>query len=192
MTSFDYAILAILALSVLISIWRGLVREVISILSWLVALWLAVRFAVDMAEWMPAAISNPSLRYVAAFACLFLGTIIVLELIGVLIAKLLRAVGLGFLDRLLGAIFGFARGALIAWGAGPARRVHVPACARLVARLGPGAAAADGGAGGAAVAPAGTRQANQVLVALQHQEPACAESSASSPTHRSTRSCMTG
>jgi membrane protein required for colicin V production len=115
MTPFDYAMLGITAASILISIWRGLVREVISLLSWLVALWVAARVAVDFASWMPAAINNPSLRYATAFACLFLGTVILLELIGVLIAKLLRAVGLGFIDRLLGAIFGLARGALIAW-----------------------------------------------------------------------------
>jgi membrane protein required for colicin V production len=115
MTGFDYAMLGIVGLSILISVWRGLVREVISLLSWLVALWIAARFAVVFADWMPAAITNPSARYVAAFATLFLGTIIVLELIGVLVAKLLRAVGLSFIDRLLGAIFGMARGVLIAW-----------------------------------------------------------------------------
>ena len=107
--------LGIVGLSILISVWRGLVREVISLLSWLVALWVAVRFSVDFADWMPAAMTNPSVRYVAAFAALFLGTIILLELIGVVIAKLLRAVGLSFIDRLLGAIFGLARGVLIAW-----------------------------------------------------------------------------
>jgi membrane protein required for colicin V production len=115
MTGFDYAVLGIIGLSILISVWRGLVREVISLLSWLVAFWIAARFSVDFVDWVPAAITNPSVRYVAAFAVLFLGTIFVLELIGVLIAKLLRAVGLSFIDRLLGALFGLARGALIAW-----------------------------------------------------------------------------
>lgn len=115
MTPFDYAVLTVTALSVLISIWRGLVREVMSLLSWLVALWAATRFSVVMAEWLPAAITNPSLRYLTAFLVVFLGTVIILELFGVLLAKLLHAVGLAFIDRLLGAVFGFARGALIAW-----------------------------------------------------------------------------
>ena len=115
MTSFDYAILAILVLSTLFAFWRGLIREIVSLLAWLVALWVAARFAVDFAAWMPAAISGPSARYLAAFACLFLGTVIALELIAFLIARLLRAIGLGFIDRLLGAMFGLARGALIAW-----------------------------------------------------------------------------
>ena len=115
MTPFDYVVLAVTAISVLISIWRGLVREVMSLLSWLVALWAATRFSVVMAEWLPAAITNPSVRYLTAFLVIFLGTVIVLELFGVLLAKLLHAAGLAFIDRLLGAVFGFARGALIAW-----------------------------------------------------------------------------
>ena len=107
--------LGIVAVSVAISIWRGLVREVVSLLSWLVALWTAARFAVMFAEWLPSAITNPSARYVVAFVVLFLGTVIVLELMGVLLAKLLHAAGLGFVDRLLGAVFGLARGALLVW-----------------------------------------------------------------------------
>jgi membrane protein required for colicin V production len=115
MTAFDYAVLGVTLLSVAISIWRGLVREVMSLLSWLGALWVAARFSVGFSDWMPAAIANPSARYGAAFALLFLGTVIALELVGVLLARLLRAVGLGFVDRALGAVFGVARGALLAW-----------------------------------------------------------------------------
>ncbi|MEO8134089.1 MAG: CvpA family protein [Betaproteobacteria bacterium] len=115
MTPFDYVVLAVTAVSILISIWRGLVREVMSLLSWLVALWAAFSFSVQGAEWLPAAIANPSVRYLAAFVLVFLGTVIVLELFGVLLAKLLHAAGLAFIDRLLGAVFGFARGALLAW-----------------------------------------------------------------------------
>lgn len=115
MTYFDYLIIGLLVVSVAISIWRGLVREVVSLLSWLFALWLAARLAAGFADWMPAAITSPSVRYVAAFAALFLGTVIVLELLGVLLARLLRAAGLGFVDRALGAVFGLARGALLAW-----------------------------------------------------------------------------
>jgi membrane protein required for colicin V production len=115
MTPFDYAILAIVGLSVIFAFWRGLIREVVSLLAWLVALWVAARFAVELAVWVPAAISTPSARYLTAFLCLFIGTIVVLELIAFLIARLLRAIGLGFIDRFLGAIFGLVRGALIAW-----------------------------------------------------------------------------
>lgn len=115
MTAFDFVILGIVFLSVVISVWRGLVREVMSLLSWLVAFWLAARFTIAFSEWMPAALTNPSARYVAAFVVLFLTTVIVLELLGVLLARLMHAAGLGFVDRTLGAVFGVARGALLAW-----------------------------------------------------------------------------
>lgn len=115
MTVFDLIALAVVAISVGFSIWRGLVREVVSLLSWLVALWVAARFSVAFSEWLPAAMTNPSARYMTAFVALFLATVIVLELFGVLLARLLRAAGLGFVDRALGAVFGLARGALLAW-----------------------------------------------------------------------------
>jgi membrane protein required for colicin V production len=115
MTTFDYVMLGVILVSVAISIWRGLVREVVSLLSWLVALWVAARFSVVFSEWLPTAIANPSARYVTAFVVLFLGAVIVLELFGVLLARLLHAAGLGFVDRALGAAFGLARGALLAW-----------------------------------------------------------------------------
>jgi len=115
MTTFDYAMLGILALSIAISLWRGLVREVVSLVAWLIALWVAARFCVDAAALLPASITSAPARYAAAFIGVFVGTIIVLELLGWLVSKLLRAVGLGFVDRLLGAVFGAARGLLIAW-----------------------------------------------------------------------------
>ena len=115
MTPFDYAILAVVGLSVIFAFWRGLIREVVSLLAWLVALWVAARFSVEFAHWVPAAISSPAARYLTAFLCLFIGTIVVLELIAFLVSKLLKAIGLGFIDRFLGAIFGLVRGALIAW-----------------------------------------------------------------------------
>jgi membrane protein required for colicin V production len=115
MPIFDYVVFGVILVSVAVSVWRGLVREVVSLLSWLVALWVAARYSVVFSEWLPAAIPNPSVRYIISFLVLFLVTVIVLELFGVLLARLLRAAGLGFVDRALGAVFGLARGALLAW-----------------------------------------------------------------------------
>ena len=116
MTVFDYVMLGVVFVSIIISIWRGLVREVISLLSWLVAIWAAVQFCVPFADTiLPSAISNPSARYATAFLVIFIGTVFILELFGVMLAKLMHAAGLAFIDRLLGALFGFARGVLLAW-----------------------------------------------------------------------------
>jgi membrane protein required for colicin V production len=116
LTPFDYVMLAVILVSVVISIWRGLVREVMSILSWIAAIWVALHYTVPFADTVLAsAISNPSGRYATAFVLIFVGTVFVLELIGVLLAKLLHAAGLAFIDRMLGAVFGAARGVLLAW-----------------------------------------------------------------------------
>ena len=116
LTPFDYAMLAIVLISVGISIWRGLVREVMSILSWIAAIWIALHYTVPFADTILAsAIANPSGRYATAFVVIFIGTVFLLELIGVLLAKMLHAAGLAFIDRLLGAVFGAARGVLLAW-----------------------------------------------------------------------------
>ena len=114
-TTFDYVVMAVVFISVIISIWRGLVREVMSVLSWIAAIWLAIRFTVPFADWLPAAITNQSARYVTAFVVIFVGAVFLLELFGVLLAKLTHAAGLAFIDRLLGAVFGALRGALLAW-----------------------------------------------------------------------------
>lgn len=116
MTAFDYAMLTVVLISVAISIWRGLVREVVSLLSWLAAIWAAFHYTVPFADnFLPSVITNPSARYATALLVIFIGTVLVLELIGVLLAKLMHAAGLAFVDRLLGAVFGAARGILLVW-----------------------------------------------------------------------------
>ncbi|MFS8087336.1 MAG: CvpA family protein, partial [Acidobacteriota bacterium] len=92
MTAFDFVMIGLVLVSVAISIWRGLVREVVSLLSWLVALWVAARFSVVFSDWLAAAITNPPVRYITAFVALFLGTIVVLELLGMLLGRLLHTV----------------------------------------------------------------------------------------------------
>ena len=116
MTAFDYAMLTVVLISVAISIWRGLVREVVSLLSWLAAIWAAFHYTVPFADnILPSVITNPSARYATALLVIFIGTVLLLELIGVLVAKLMHAAGLAFVDRLLGAVFGAARGILLVW-----------------------------------------------------------------------------
>ena len=116
MTAFDYAMLTVVLISVAVSIWRGLVREVVSLLSWLAAIWAAFHYTVPFADNILASvITHPSARYATALLVIFIGTVLVLELIGVLVAKLMHAAGLAFVDRLLGAVFGAARGILLVW-----------------------------------------------------------------------------
>lgn len=112
LTAFDYAVLGIVGLSVIVSIWRGLVREVMALLSWVVAFFVAQAYADRFALWLPNAIASPSIRLLIAFVLVFLLVLIVAALVSLVISKLVRSVGLGPIDRSVGAIFGLLRGIL--------------------------------------------------------------------------------
>jgi len=112
MTWFDYAVIAIVCLSVLLAAIRGVVREIAALAGWAAALILSGLFAQELAQWLPIAVS-PVLKAVIAYLVIFLGVLLVSGLAGVLLAKLFRAAGLGFTDRAVGALFGLVRGVLI-------------------------------------------------------------------------------
>ena len=113
MTWIDYAVFGVMAFSVGWGLWRGLVREVISLAGWVIAFLAANLFAGPASDYMPAALHSPQFRALAAFVCVFVGSLIVTTLVGVLLSKLAKAAGFGGLDRALGAIFGFARAAVL-------------------------------------------------------------------------------
>lgn len=113
MTWLDYTVLAVLIVSIAWGIWRGLVREVISVFGWVIAFLAANLFAGPLGEVMPQSIPTPELRLAAAFVAIFIGSLIVTTLVGLLLSKAVHAVGLASLDRVLGAVFGIVRGALI-------------------------------------------------------------------------------
>ncbi|MGH8747135.1 MAG: CvpA family protein [Burkholderiales bacterium] len=113
MTWLDYAVLGVLGVSVLWGVWRGLVREVISIAGWVLAFIAAYLFAAPLASALPRAIPTPELRMLTAFMGVFIAALVVATLCSLLLSKLVKAAGLGGLDRVLGSIFGLARGLLI-------------------------------------------------------------------------------
>ena len=110
----DWCIVVIVAISALISIVRGFVKEALSLLVWVLAFVVAFFFAERLAPLLTNLVSLPSLRYVAAFAALFVATLIVGSLINYLIGQLVKMTGLSGIDRLLGMMFGVCRGVLIA------------------------------------------------------------------------------
>lgn len=113
MTLFDYAVLGILGLSILLSVMRGFLREVMALLSWALAFWLAALYAGDVALMLPQSIPTQQLRMLAAYALVFFLVFVVMSLLSITIGQFLKVLGVGPLDRLLGAVFGFARGMVI-------------------------------------------------------------------------------
>ncbi|HEY8096768.1 MAG TPA: CvpA family protein [Methylobacter sp.] len=113
MTSFDYAVLAIVGLSILLSMMRGFVREILSLASWVAAFFVAKLYTLELAPLLPQEIPSESLRLLAAFLILFLATLLVSSLLAIALAQIFKNLGLSWVDRFLGAFFGLARGIVI-------------------------------------------------------------------------------
>ena len=97
----------------LLSLWRGFVREALSLVGWIAALAIANMFAGQLDVVLTPWIANVTGRYVAAFAILFVATLLMANVLGALGTQMVRLTGLSLLDRLLGTAFGFARGIII-------------------------------------------------------------------------------
>ncbi len=110
----DLCIPLLIAISALYGFFRGLVREAFSLLAWILAWWVARHGAAAVRPVLSPWIHTPSLRLAAAFLCLFVVTWLVATLIGYALQAFLGHIGLGWSDRWLGALFGVARGVLIA------------------------------------------------------------------------------
>jgi membrane protein required for colicin V production len=113
MTWIDYAALGVMAISVVWGAWRGLVREVISLGGWVMAFLAANLLGGPLGEALPDSIARPELRVLLAFVGIFVLTLAISTLVGVFLARLLKAAGLDGLDRTLGALFGVARALLV-------------------------------------------------------------------------------
>ncbi len=109
----DYVILGILGLSALISVLRGFIKEALSLAGWIIAIGLGVAFSEEFAALLTDKISVPSARMAIAFSAIFFVTLLATGLAIYLVGLLVKKTGLTGTDRMLGVIFGIARGILI-------------------------------------------------------------------------------
>jgi len=109
----DYILLVIIAVSALLSLWRGFMKEALSLVSWIAALWIGMLFFYDLARVMRDWIETPTIRNVVAFGLLFIATLLVGGLVNFLAGQLISRTGLTSTDRILGVIFGVARGVVV-------------------------------------------------------------------------------
>lgn len=113
MNALDYTFLIVMGLSALVGLLRGFVRETVSLLVWIAAFWLAMSYGAAVAERLSGYIHQPSLRVAAAFVALFVAVLLVGMVVNYLLAGLLKKAGLRISDRVLGVLFGLARGGLV-------------------------------------------------------------------------------
>lgn len=113
MAALDWIFVAVLAVSFLVGAWRGLVYEVLSVMSWIAAFVLAQLLAPDAARWLPVQRAPEAGRYAIGFIVVFIAVVFAGALLGWLTKRLVQAVGLRPVDRTLGAAFGLIRGAVL-------------------------------------------------------------------------------
>jgi membrane protein required for colicin V production len=125
MTAFDFTLIGIMSISVLIGLWRGAFYEVFSLLGWPLAFVLSKYCAPRLAAMLP--VSTEATRTALAYALVFIAALLVWAMLVWLLSRLIKAVGLGLVDGLLGALFGVLRGVLVVlalvWVAG---MTHLP------------------------------------------------------------------
>ena len=113
MTSFDYTVLLIIGISIVVSMMRGAVREVLAIMGWLAAIYVAKTYATQLIPLLPADIPTEALKILAAHIIVFFAVLLVASLLTIALSSLIKKIGLNWLNRGMGAVFGFMRGLLI-------------------------------------------------------------------------------
>ena len=109
----DILILGVLLISSLVGLARGLVREVLSLVAWGLAIWVGITFSGLLADYLENSIPSPTARSAAAFGILFLFTLLIAGMVGSMLTNLLQVTGLSGIDRVAGLLFGLARGVLV-------------------------------------------------------------------------------
>ncbi|WP_153110819.1 CvpA family protein [Propionivibrio limicola] len=113
MTAFDYVVIAIGVASVALGMWRGVVGEVLALVAWVLAFFAAKWWGDEIAGLFFSGINDPAIRMLVAWAAVFFGVLVLMGLLRLAIRGLLKAVGLGLSDRMLGIVFGAVRAMVI-------------------------------------------------------------------------------
>lgn len=113
MTQIDYLILLMIALSALLSFWRGFIHESLSLFSWLATALMGKLYAASLAPVLPVQLDFGGLRTIAAFLVIFIAVLLLGSLLGKFLGTLGSRLGLAGLDHLLGLAFGLMRGIAI-------------------------------------------------------------------------------
>ncbi len=113
MTLFDVFTLAVVGLSIMLGMMRGFVREVFALLGWIVAFMVANQLASPLSQFLPASISAPTIRLLGGFIAAFGLSLLIMSLITKVLSELIKLIGLGGFDKILGGVFGCLRGVVI-------------------------------------------------------------------------------
>ena len=109
----DFAIIGLVFVSLIIGLVRGFIKEAFSLVTWILGIWVGLSFSREFSGFLEQSISYPSARIAAAFAILFVMTLVLGGLISFLLGVLVNKTGLTGTDRFAGMIFGIVRGMVV-------------------------------------------------------------------------------
>jgi membrane protein required for colicin V production len=113
MTVLDYAFLATIVISIGLGWWRGFVYELISLIGWIAAYFVARLFVGDVTEYVPDLVTSSVARTSVAYSSLFMVTLIASAIVAWVMSKLVKVAGMGLMDGFMGSLFGLLRGMLL-------------------------------------------------------------------------------
>ena len=113
MAVFDYAVIGIVALSLALGLWRGVVSELIALAAWVLAVMAALEFGGEAGNFLFFKIADPAIRALAGCALVFVVVLVAMSLVRLAVHSMVKALGLSLSDRLLGMFLGVARGVLV-------------------------------------------------------------------------------
>ncbi|MGD8665573.1 MAG: CvpA family protein [Desulfobacterales bacterium] len=113
MNPFDIFIIIVLSYSIIRGLFRGLVKEVSSIIGVLGGFYAAYSYFPMAAKLLAGIVKDESYLNILSFLIIFCGILIIISILGVVIKYLLNVAFLGWIDRICGVGFGLIKGVLI-------------------------------------------------------------------------------
>ena len=110
MNELDWAVLIVVGLSTIVGVTRGVIREILSIVGWVIGIVFALKWSPELAEKIPLDSLGPSIRTILAAVIIAVCCVFAIGLLGILLRKMLEAAHISAEDRVLGSVFGFLRG----------------------------------------------------------------------------------
>ena len=114
MTVFDYVVIGLVTASLVLGLWRGVVGELIALAAWVLAFFAAIEWGGEIGHALFSSIGDGSIRTLAGCAAVFVGVLVLMALVRLAVRGMIKALGLSLSDRILGLLFGVARGVLMA------------------------------------------------------------------------------
>lgn len=106
----DYTILGVIGFSVLVSLVRGFIREALSLIIWVGAFWISYRCGHAFAAYFLSSIKGEGIRLALGYGLVFLAVLVAGAVISFIVSRLVYGTGMSGTDRVLGVVFGLARG----------------------------------------------------------------------------------